>query len=158
MAQTLHPPPVALQGVATPWSGSFCRVKGVATVSQLHPPKGPVAPHPEPPCRVSRVVWASGALSRSRGCSWYPCGCRATLSHQGAGVRGQFVSPGKKLAHPATNVALAEAQWDGLTIIQSLLTASHLQGQHRSFHTRGGLSLNNKQFQKEFAENLLARF
>ena len=111
------PPPVVLQGVATPVAalsavsrvsqgcrsyppppqgprrapgcsytrrGSFRSFEGVAGVSQLPPPppKGPVAPHPGPLCRVSRVVWTSKALSRSRGCSCYSCGCRATLRPQ----------------------------------------------------------------------------
>ena len=67
-ADATPPPPVALQGVATPPSRILpqfrvCR-RGVAATP---PPKGPVAPHPGPPCRVPRVVWTSEALSRSRG-------------------------------------------------------------------------------------------
>ena len=76
------PPPVALQGVATPPSRFFpqfrvCR-RGVAATP---PPKGHVAPHLGPPCGVLRVVWTSETLSRSRVWSSYTCECRATLRH-----------------------------------------------------------------------------
>ena len=88
------PLPVALQGIATTPLRLFPQFAGV---SQRHPPKGPMAPHPGPPCStylgsweggggvalppvgVSRVVWTSEALSRSRGWSSYTCERRATL-------------------------------------------------------------------------------
>ena len=75
-------PSVALQGVATPPSCLFpqFRVWGRG-VAATPPSKGPVAPHPRPPCRVSRVVWTFETLSRSRGWSSYTCECRATLWH-----------------------------------------------------------------------------
>ena len=67
-------------------SRSYTPVAALSTISRVSqgcrsytPPKGPVAPHPGPPCRVSQVVWTSETPSRSRGCSCYPCGCRATL-------------------------------------------------------------------------------
>ena len=59
---------------------SYTPVAALSAVSRVsqgcrsypHPPKGPVAPHPGPPCRVSRVLWTSETLSRSKGCSCYP--------------------------------------------------------------------------------------
>ena len=54
-----------------PCRSSFRSRAGVAATPL---PKGPGAPHPKPPCRVSQELWTSQTLSRSKGCSCYPCG------------------------------------------------------------------------------------
>ena len=69
-----------------PPRSSYTPVTALSTVSSVAGAvaatpslKGPVAPHPGPPWRVSRVVWTSETLSRSRGWSSYTCECRAAL-------------------------------------------------------------------------------
>ena len=75
--------PVALQGVATSPLRLFPQFRGWRRgVAATPPPKRALShPIPDPHIGCRGLFGPPKPLSRSRGCSSYPCGCRATLWH-----------------------------------------------------------------------------